>query len=111
MQTVGSAISAVSTLIFGANVILGWRIALATFRRYTLESLLALPEEEDDYRPESVSVTMAQDFEDAEGGRDRLSFSHSHSGRSHSGRSHSGRGLRRDHWGGTHSVLAGDLAV
>lgn len=64
-ELIGSLLCSISTLVFIANVVIGWRIALATMRRYTLQSLLSLPDDEDedeegdeqDFEPEPIHIT------------------------------------------------------
>jgi hypothetical protein len=47
-EIIGSVLSSVSTLVFLVNVAIGWRSALGTIRRYSLEALLALPDDDHD---------------------------------------------------------------
>ena len=64
-NAVGTAVSAIATLNVGAQVLIGWRVAAATARRYSLASLLALHDDDDDDDPNSPDF-----FEDAGGEHD-----------------------------------------
>ena len=72
MVLIGTIVSVLSTLVFLANIITGYRVAVHTMRRYSLPSLLALAEEDEDEPPVGSmrgadgepAEQVQQDFED-----------------------------------------------
>ena len=71
----GMIISLVVTFIFASNVFVGWRVASRTVHRYDLESLLELPDTEDDEDGLVAGNANRQGFEDDEH-RGTTRFSH-----------------------------------
>ena len=64
----GSIISGIATFVFVANVIFGYWLGVLTMRRYSLESLLELPEEELEMLDSQQGQVMHQDLEDTADG-------------------------------------------
>ena len=72
----GSIISGLATLVFVVNVVFGYWLGVLTIRRYSLEALLELPEEELELLDNKQGQVMYQDLENLEetaDGRDAFS--------------------------------------
>ena len=62
--TTGIVLSTVCSVVFALNVLLGWRIGHAAIERYSLASLLELPEEELELLDQAHGEVAIQDLED-----------------------------------------------